>query len=499
MNLEELRQQIADTGQHPFMSEVIKSPWEPIIDVEGFNRDLKCKILQMISECDQPAKPRCLVVADTTGSGKTHLLAWTRQQLTTTSASAFVYVPPYQVGYDSFSGYLFNATVRSLLRSTEQRKVFKNSARRILVEEYDRLADDKKGRKILGIRQSLLDILYQRSFTIGNLQPQLQVERLQDALPRKGFMQGAFRIFRNRHPAPSEVMLDFDTFCAACFAALGDAEQQITAERWFYGEPLTPEQRYILGVHDSCSRPDKIKNGMWTLSRIMGQNLCLAFDQMETMFHSLENSKRMAELATIMTSLEVFYSIPNICLLFFWQQNEWHRMAQQIDMHMRRRMLEGYGLQLLDELTREHAAELIAARMEYHIWKKYPLPRPRDNPYFPFTEQDIDKLHQKSQRLVYQFIKNTNQRYKEIVFGHVPVSPPNPPSPPVIDCKKFLEERQKRNLTQTQVGKEIGYSGVSVHNAEAGRASNKIYKALADFYQLPMEHFYKDAPRDSNG
>src|SRR5215218_1338110 len=95
---EALRQLVARCGARPFHRQVVQSPWSTVRDVPVLHANVKSLIVSTLAGCRQPDAVRCLTIVAPPGYGKTHLLAWTRQQIDQFPDAVFVYVSPYTPG-----------------------------------------------------------------------------------------------------------------------------------------------------------------------------------------------------------------------------------------------------------------------------------------------------------------------------------------------------------------------------------------------------------------
>lgn len=421
MDSRELLQKIIGIGEKPFLSEVTRSPWHPVIDVDSLNRVVKDKILQLIATCHEPDSPHCLVVVAPSGMGKTHLIAWTRERLERRADVAFIYVSPYRPQYGPLEQYLVNCAVDSLFRSyPAQQELVEERIRAILAGTYDELARDRRGRKMLGVRQGLWQFFRGEFPNLGGCGPDRQRSAISGVLSRPQFLDRAFENFCAQNPSyRTEARLDRDTFGAACYWTFGDRKQRLLADGWFQGESLSSHDRSALGFEHNFWEPGKIKHILWTFGCLVDRTLCLAFDQLEDTYRSfVESGHEEQELARMTNCLGELYPMPDLCFLFFWQMAIWNYACQKMDYHFQRRMLEGYGVQMLEDLTDENARELVKLRMNTYVWAPLHLEVPAGNPYFPFDERDIIDARRQSDGQIDVFIKKIRARYREILLGN---------------------------------------------------------------------------------
>ena len=426
----DLLQKIAQLGEEPFLSEVVKTPWQQVVDAKSLNQSTKGKILKMVEEscrpdkesC-QPDKPRCLVIMAAPGYGKSHLVAWTREQLGKRSGVCFVYVTPYRLENGPFERHLLLCIFNSLLRSSamEQQYVEKKVLE-ILVKEYDALVKTRADRNILGVKRSWLAFFTGRIPVIQEKPLDSQKEQIKVVLNRPGFLKKAFaRLSRAWPSSNNEGTDDMDTFQALCSFIFGDQEQNSLASKWFRSEHLSTEEQKNLGVSTIAWNLGKVKNCIWTLNRLLGQSFCITFDQMEDTYFSLEQGGGLKnELARMVHALEAFYPMPGLCFIFFWQQAIWKNVVTELDPHFRRRMLEGSDNALsLEDLSEQAAQELIEARMAHYVWQPLHLEPPAGQPLFPFQTSQIQDLLKKSANKVDIFIQEARKLYRQLLTGEV--------------------------------------------------------------------------------
>src|SRR6266567_419920 len=133
----QLLEKLARFGDRPFQHEIVQSPWQPVVDVEGLHGPVKEAILKIVTSCGQPEVARCLTVTGPSGYGKTHLLGWARQRMDEQDLGIFVYIPPYQVDSGAVETFVVRAVIDSLrFSSPRQSALFRLQAREFLVHVY---------------------------------------------------------------------------------------------------------------------------------------------------------------------------------------------------------------------------------------------------------------------------------------------------------------------------------------------------------------------------
>lgn len=422
----ELLAKIAALGERPFLHEVVQSPWQSIVDVEGLHRSVKEKIVQVVKGCKAGGLPQCLTVVAPPGHGKTHLLGWARQHLDEQTDVLFVYVPPYTSDSGPLENYLLGATIDALRRhgSFRQSSHFEERVREFLVRVYDRKVRHRKNWRHLGLRYGLVRWLWPSWQRLGERSPDDQRVMLQRALERRRFLEMAYAKFcEDNPPDPGGPYPDWDGFVAACLLACGDTSQRWFADRWFRAEEMPPEVRDPYHLDRPCEGEKKIRDVLFTLNRLLGQAFCLAFDQLEDMYNvflkrgTLQNDLQdMARLISRLASLRGF------CLFFMFQLSIWSRFSsstpEAAPKHLVDRMVEGYGPQVLNELDDAGAKELVRQRMDRYVWKELPdSSAPQGEPFFPFREDDIPPLRQQAGGGFREFLQLVRTAYRQRLEG----------------------------------------------------------------------------------
>jgi hypothetical protein len=292
---EALLEQVAFLGTHPFANQVVQSPWNTVIDAPSLHREIKDRIRALVAGCGQEQAIRCLTVVGPAGYGKTHLLAWTRQLLDERNDAVFVHVSPYMPGTPAgmtHEQHVMRAVLDALWsRSRRQQTAFEQAVRSFLVECYDGIIDRESARTI---RETLRtgtfwSRLFRRSHLgIGPLGTQHQLAALQRALSRRAFLERAFAEFSQRHPVGADgARPDWDTFVAASLLTSGDTRQRWHADRWFRADRIPLDVLEPFHLHHPCQGTEKVRNGLFTLQKMVGQSFCLAFDHLEDTYLGL--------------------------------------------------------------------------------------------------------------------------------------------------------------------------------------------------------------------
>jgi hypothetical protein len=396
---------IAKFGDRPFQHEIVQSPWEPVVDVEGLHRPVKDTILRVLKTCGEPDTTRCLTVTGPSGYGKTHLLGWAREQLDLHDTGVFVYIPPYLADSGVVENFILQAVIDSLRHSSpRQCALFGGKVREFLVEVYDRKVRHRKNWRHLGLRYGLLRWLWPSWQLIGDRSVEDQLLMLQQALSQRGFLEMAFAKFKERYPFhPPGSKPDFDGFVAACLLACGDALQSDIAERWLGNKELRDPRLF----DQPCHGQEKIRNILFTLNRLIAKPFFLAFDQMDDMYAVFSSRGTKVEdfkqLGRFLASLSY---VSGICQVFMFQTSVWSSFITSVDKHLLDRMTATYGTQDLPHLDNDTAKALVRRRMQQFVWKELSDQGPPANePYFPFKEEEIPPLRQQSQGKLRDFLQ----------------------------------------------------------------------------------------------
>ncbi len=431
---ETLRKRIAFLGARPFQDQVVQTPWSTVIDAPSLHRDLKERIRGLIRTCGQAQAIRCLTFIANAGYGKTHLLAWTRQMLeeNNNKDAVFVYVSPYAAGgttNSSLEQHVMRAVLDALwLRSRRQQSICEQTVRGLLVRAYDGIIDSGGG-NILRVGTFFSRLFWRSRLRLARQGPQDQLAALQRAFRRRSFLEQTFADFSRQHPVgPDGVRLDWDTFVAACLLTCGDTRQRWHADRWFRGEPLPPDVLAPFHLDRPCQGMEKIRNGLFTLQRLVNQAFCLAFDQIEDTYllFSQPGSPEAARFGQMMgILLRNLCVMPGFCLLFACQQSVWQDFARAAPPMLIDRMVEGHGAQALPTLDDEAACELVCRRLDAAVWSQLCEGEPTiDEPCFPFTTAEIRRFRIDTHSEPRPFLQRVQQEFERRLNGAPSKSPP---------------------------------------------------------------------------
>jgi hypothetical protein len=189
---------------------------------------------------------------------------------------------------------------------------------------------------------------------------------------------------------------DWDAFVAGSLLTCGDVRQRWHAERWFRADRIPPDVLEPFHLDNPCQGMEKVRNGLFTLQKMVGRSFCLAFDQLEDTYLALAQpgngeATRFAQLMGIL--LRNLSVMPGFSLLFSCQLSVWQQFVQLTPPMLFDRMVEGHGPQILLPLDDATARELIQERMRAVVWVHLLDARPpADQPCFPFSAAEVRQL-----------------------------------------------------------------------------------------------------------
>lgn len=414
LDREDLWRQLQRLHAHPFNNEVVHSPWSDIIDVETLYQDVKEKIREVVQNT-QHNGTRCLTVRAAPGFGKTHLLAWTRAMVQQAEQMVFIFVPPYTGEGSQMEEHILRSVFDSL-RQPSQFDVFKNQVRDFLARVHDKL---NKG------KWSILNWIRSPIPSIRQWPAEEQIEQLQEDFKSRDLFEQAFmRLEKYSPPTNTGLRLDWDAMVASCLLCCGEEEQSLLAQQWFTSPWMSTASRKAIYLKESCSGLDKVRNAIYTIATLLGRSMCFALDQMEDAFEaiqSLSQSQRQEIWSRFATLVRGLSETPGFCFLFMIQYVSWESMKSVIPPSFRDRMIASFGPQRLAPLSQKNALALIKARMNAFVWDQLENCHPPENePYFPFSESNIETLRKDSNRELRGFLKAARVMYDQLLQSSPP-------------------------------------------------------------------------------
>lgn len=410
---------LARQGARPFEEAVVQSPWTDVLDCTGLYPHPKDRLLRLIRECPNTGNvARCAVILAPPGYGKTHLLAWLRQQLAERREALFVYVPPVLPTGLPLDNHLVRAAVDSLELQPAALVAYSANLRTHLVQAYDE-AIFKRGIKLadLGIVRTLAGVFWPRVYKIVRRTLGEQEAALQRAFEKRRFLQFAFDRFQRTHPPASNgTRLDYDAFVAACLLFCGSEDQQEVARRWFQSPVDTFGEHARHHLLQPCAGQEKTRNVLFTLQAIVARPLCITFDQLDDAFNAYHVAGRWTEfqqcLGYLVNNLSV---LPNFAQVFAFEQSVWEgAFRRQAPAFLIDRMTADGGELRLQPLRDATAREVVRVRLHAHVWGNLAdLQPPDEEPCFPFTDADILRLRQESGGELRDFLARARQLYIE--------------------------------------------------------------------------------------
>lgn len=417
---QELLASIAPFKDRPFREEVVQHPWQKVVDVPSLHGAVKQEILKLVRTCHEPTVPRCVTVIGPTGYGKSHVLAWTRQQLDEEDRAVFVSVQPQFADSAPLSSHLIRAVIDSLWHSSDrQRRLFQRQVQSLLVNVYNEKVRNKKWLHIQPKKPAAaIRWFFASHLEIADEHSDENLRLLQTAMQQPAFLDSVYRTFVSKNgPDPAGARIDRDALIAACQLACGNQSQRLRAEKWFQDRDQAEEDRQMIHVRGPCRGAEKVCNVLFTLSRLIEQNLCLAFDQLEDTFNNmyLDDASRKA-LNEMMAMITLILCIPRVCLVFMFQKSIWSKFSKIAPQHFLDRLREGHGIQELRSLDQKTACELVRVRMREFVWQ--PLGRePPENKLFPFNEEEIAELRRESHGELRAFLQLMRDRLLQRLAG----------------------------------------------------------------------------------
>jgi hypothetical protein len=146
----ELLRILARLNAQPFVNQVAQSPWDDLVDVPTLHAEAKERIRQMVERCERSGEIRIQTIIGQAGYGKTHLLAWLRQELEKAGRGVLIYVPPYRFGSPdamSFEQHLLQSTYQSFWQRSPHREQLVRRIQRDLVDCYDNMVMSSHSKK----------------------------------------------------------------------------------------------------------------------------------------------------------------------------------------------------------------------------------------------------------------------------------------------------------------------------------------------------------------
>ncbi len=421
--------QVKTRGARPFSQQVVRSPWQSVVDVPTLNKGVKERIREVIGHSNTD-NPHCLTIIAPPGYGKTHLLAHTRAALEKENSTLFVYVPPYTPDNDSFGNHLVRATLDSLRRrSLRQAALFQQMVRSFLVEVYDQMINDNQNLRELRAGGFWTRLFQKRRLKLSGRSSGLQEEALPRAFHARVLLQQAFNTLREKHAQTcDELNVEWDAFVAICLLACGNTQQRWHAENWLHNQFMPLEVLESYHIESSCSGETKPLNVLYTIHKVMNRGLCFAFDQMEDTFSLLLKSEKaktelMERYAGALRNLS---HSQGFTLLFLVQRSIWSALQNDLPKMLRDRMLEGGSVPRLESLRYDTARDLICARMQSFVWSKLSTPPPDDNLCWPFSESSIEEMRLQANSEIRSFLHLAQLQYEELLQSELGIdtSPP---------------------------------------------------------------------------
>ena len=155
------------------------------------------------------------------------------------------------------------------------------------------------------------------------------------------------------------------------------------ADRWLRSDRLPPDVIAPFHLDFPCQGIEKVRNGLFTLQRLVGQSFCLAFDQLEDTYLTLgqPGSGEATQFAALVGILvRNLLTMPGFCLLFACQESVWSNFVQPAPPMLVQRMTEGYGAQPLRPLEDDAVAQELVRDAWLRPFSAPSWPRARRRP-----------------------------------------------------------------------------------------------------------------------
>ncbi len=418
----ELLRILARLNAQPFVNQVAQSPWDDLVDVPTLHAEAKERIRQMVERCERSGEIRIQTIIGQAGYGKTHLLAWLRQELEKAGRGVLIYVPPYRFGSPdamSFEQHLLQSTYQSFWQRSPHREQLVRRIQRDLVDCYDNMVMSSHSKKeALGLAPGFFAGLLGFNLKIAGKSHEKQRKALQDALACSPFLDAIFAAFKNKHPIDADgVQYERDAFISVMLLACGNEKQLDVAERWFLSK-ATEEETKLCHLDGNCRSTNKVRDSLYTIRRLMGQPFYLTLDQLEDTYRSLPNTPDSSRIfgGTLGGIIRDLGVIPGFGVVFMFNVSVWQEFCQVADAWLVDRLTEGRGVYQLRPLDEAAAKDLIRVRMQRGVWDRLSDTAPPDHDgIFPFTNDVIQQILTKSNRELRTFLYEAQDGFEKLL------------------------------------------------------------------------------------
>ncbi len=445
-----------------FEHQVIRSPWDSIVDVETLHHKAKERLKDLLKNLQANRGSRCLTVHSSPGYGKTHLLAWVRQEIEQIKSVLFVSVPPYSfAGARTFDEHILLATIAAMFNhSREKLELIQGKMLQFLCKSYDAIVErGGSGKKILRTGSFWTWLLNRNGIKLSKRTTHEQKRMLQVAFERNDFLQNTFEEFQTGCTISGDgIRLDREAFFALCYLSCGNALQRYAARNWFEQkkEPQFTFDSYFLTTPHFDA--DKVRDILYTIHAVANLNFCMAFDQMEDIYQSLGPTMQASEVPhRLAISLRNLTAMPGMGLIFMFQSSIWQRFAQDAQSMLVDRMIEGGGVVGLEPLDGETARAVVRSRLQ-QVAAALPVNKQANDPHsiYPFTDEQIQKIRVQTGGELRKFLRELyDQMPKTMKESLTLVERPQLSITKINPCEVFSYEPTPVCITAVNVPEEI--------------------------------------------
>ena len=188
-----------------------------------------------------------------------------------------------------------------------------------------------------------------------------------------------------------------------------DEGRRDLARRWLLAENLSEEELQELGVRSTIDDDSISLAALKILTTESSIPLLLFIDEIESMYNIYGEDGERKFLEVIK---KVYNEVKNIIIVVSCLEDIWDRVYNSADNTVKSRIEPPAKLR---SFTKEDLREFIIKTMETY-WDKQNMEPPEDK-LFPFTEEDINQIFEKSKGNPRQAIRESILRLDEILFG----------------------------------------------------------------------------------
>ncbi|MCD6485020.1 MAG: DUF2791 family P-loop domain-containing protein [Candidatus Odinarchaeota archaeon] len=188
-----------------------------------------------------------------------------------------------------------------------------------------------------------------------------------------------------------------------------DGERKDLAKRWLLAENLNEEELQKLGVRSIIDDDGISLAALKVLTTESNVPLLFFIDEIEGMYNIYGEEGERKFLEAIK---KVYNEVKNIIIVVSCLEDIWDRVYNSADDTVKSRIEPTVKLR---SFTKEDLREFIVKTMEKY-WDRQNMEPPEDR-IFPFTEEDINEIFEKSKGNPRQAIRESILKLDEILFG----------------------------------------------------------------------------------